>query len=204
VGAIAFGAGAIPFSNYAARAVAGVDLRHVGSGTVSGTSLYRVTGFVPLAIAGVADVGKGAVGPLVAGSDRPGLAAVAGGLAVAGHNWSPLLRGAGGRGLSPAIGALLVQVWPAALLLLAGMVAGRLVHETAVGTLVALALLVPFAAIADGRWGAAAGAAVVVPMLAKRALGNRPPEHRSARAYAHRIVYDCDPEDMSHRRERRE
>ena len=30
------------------------------------------------------------------------------GLAVAGHNWSVFLRGAGGRGIAPALGATLV------------------------------------------------------------------------------------------------
>ena len=69
-----------------ARRVGRVDLRDVGTGTVSGTALYHVAGFGPLALAGVCDVAKGAVGPLLAGSDRPELAAVAGGVAVAGHN----------------------------------------------------------------------------------------------------------------------
>ena len=48
-----FGAGSIPFSNIASRRTRGVDLREVGSGTVSGTALYRVAGFTPLAVAGV-------------------------------------------------------------------------------------------------------------------------------------------------------
>src|SRR5262245_65557688 len=103
---LSFAAGAIPFSYLAGRRARGVDLRRVGSGTVSGTSLYRVAGFGPLAVAGVCDVAKGAVAVLIAG-DHVALAAVCGGLAVAGHNWSPFLRGSGGRGISPALGALL-------------------------------------------------------------------------------------------------
>src|SRR5689334_12362483 len=95
--AVSFVAGSIPFSNFAARLSRGVDLRSVGTGTVSGTSLFRVAGFPALAAAGVLDVGKGALGPALAGGDRAALAAVAGGLAVVGHNWSPFLRGAGGR-----------------------------------------------------------------------------------------------------------
>src|SRR5438093_3199320 len=101
---LSFAVGAIPFSYVAGRRARGVDLRTVGSGTVSGTALYRVAGFGPLAAAGVLDVAKGSVGPLLASRNRPGLAALAGGAAVVGHNWSPLLRGAGGRGISPAIG----------------------------------------------------------------------------------------------------
>src|SRR5207244_1892983 len=93
--AAGYAAGAIPFSNIAARRARGVDLRAVGTGTVSGTALYRVAGFGPLALAGIFDVAKGAVGPVLAGRDRPVLAAAGGGLAVAGHNWSPFLAGAG-------------------------------------------------------------------------------------------------------------
>ena len=42
-----------------------------GSGTVSGTGLYEVSGFGPLAIAGSLDVAKGCLGPLLAGSNAP-------------------------------------------------------------------------------------------------------------------------------------
>src|SRR5262245_59165325 len=73
-------AGASPFSYPAGRRARGVDLRRVGTGTVAGTSLYRVAGFGPLAAAGVLEVAKGAVGPAVAtAAGRPALAAVAGG-----------------------------------------------------------------------------------------------------------------------------
>ncbi len=153
---LAFLAGAVPFTNIAARRLRGVDLRDVGTGTVSGTSLYRVAGFVPLAVAGVADILKGAVGPAVAG-DRPGLAAAAAGAAVAGHNWSPFLAGSGGRGLSPAIGALAVGNWPGSVLLLAGMTGGRLAGETALGCLAADVALVPM--LRRTRGGPGRGAA---------------------------------------------
>jgi glycerol-3-phosphate acyltransferase PlsY len=53
---VAYAAGAIPFSNLLATRRRGVDLRHVGSGTVSGTSLYHVAGFGALAVAGISDI----------------------------------------------------------------------------------------------------------------------------------------------------
>src|SRR5690242_15366317 len=132
-----FAAGSVPFANIASRARAGVDLRDVDNGTVSGTNLFRVAGFGPLAAAGVCDVAKGAVGPLLAGPDRPVLAAAAAGAAVAGHNWSPFLSGAGGRGISPAIGALAVTAWPGSAVLLGGLAAGRVVRQTALASFVA-------------------------------------------------------------------
>lgn len=187
-----FAAGSIPFSNLVARRVRSVDLRRVGTGTVSGTSLYRVAGFGPLAVAGILDVAKGAVGTALAGSGRPVLAAVAGGAAVAGHNWSPWLRGAGGRGISPALGALAVHQWPGAVLLLAGLTLGKLAGQTGVGSFVADLALVPVLALHDGGAGALAGAAVVVPVLLKRVVGNARPERPGLRVYASRLVFDHD------------
>ncbi|MFN8035513.1 MAG: glycerol-3-phosphate acyltransferase [Acidimicrobiia bacterium] len=193
VGGVAFLAGAIPFSNIAARLRAGVDLRDVGSGTVSGTALFEVAGFGALAVAGILDVAKGALGPVLAGSDRPVVAAVAAGLAVAGHDWSPFLHGAGGRGVSPAIGALAVLAWPGAVLLLLALAVGRLVHETALAVFVADLALVPLAAGTHGAAGALGAAAVVLPMLLKRLLGNASPALHGPRAYAERLLFDRDP-----------
>jgi glycerol-3-phosphate acyltransferase PlsY len=190
----AFAGGAIPFSNIGARVEAGVDLRTVGSGTVSGTSLYEVAGFKSLALAGVCDVAKGAIGPLLAGPDRPVVAALSGGAAVAGHNWSPFLRGAGGRGISPALGALAVTAWPGSVLLLAGLAAGRMARQTGLVMFAADAALVPFLARRRGWHGALAGACVVAPMLIKRATGNRPLAHPDWRGRAERVLFDRDPQ----------
>ncbi len=184
-------AGAIPFCNLAARLARGVDLRDFGTGTVSGTSLYRLAGFRPLAAAGILEVGKGAVGPLLA-RDRPVVAAIAGGAAVTGHNWSPFLAGAGGRGVSPAMGALAVTAWPGGLVLLAGLTFGRLGRRTATGSLIADVALVPFLARVGGRSAALSGAAVVAPLIVKRLTGNGPPERRSLSVYLARLLHDSD------------
>jgi glycerol-3-phosphate acyltransferase PlsY len=192
---LSFVAGSVPTSYLFARASRGVDLRDVGSGTVSGTALYRVAGFLPLAAAGILDIAKGALGPLLAGTDRPVLAALAGGAAVIGHNWSPFLRGAGGRGIAPAIGALMVNAWPGAVLILLGITVGKLLDNTALVSLFAELALVPLLALTDGRDGALAGAAIAVPMLVKRVAGNaRPPAGQPAgRVYLHRLLFDHDP-----------
>lgn len=196
--AAAWLAGSVPFSNLFARVLHRVDLRTVGSGTVSGTSLYRVAGFGPLAVAGIADIAKGSVGPALAGRDRPRLAAAAGALGVAGHNWSPWLAGAGGRGISPAIGALLVRDWPGSATLLGGMAGGRVVRSTGLGSAIADAALVPVLARTRGRDGALLGGALLVPMIAKRLTGNRPGRPATASTYVYRLLFDRDtrrPED---------
>ena len=186
--------GAIPFSQFIARIVRGIDLRTVGSRTVSGTSLYRVAGFTPLAIAGLLDIGKGALGPVLADpANHPPLAAVAIGLAIAGHNWSAFLGGAGGRGLSPAIGALAVVAWPGSLLLLGGLGGGKLMSHTGLVSFVALIVLTPFLAVLYGGIGAAYGVAAALPILIKRVLGNQLPQDPSSRhVFVNRLLYDSD------------
>lgn len=188
--AVAYLAGAVPVSWLVARLVAGTDLREVGTGTVSGTLLYEVAGFGPLVVGGVLDVGKGAVGPLLA-ADRPVVAGLAAGLAVAGHNWSPFLRGGGGRGISPALGALAVVAWPGSVLLLAGLVGGRAAHHTALGSFVAQALLVPLLWLVGGGMGTLAGGCVLAALWGKRLAGNRPPDG-GARTLANRLLFDRD------------
>jgi glycerol-3-phosphate acyltransferase PlsY len=190
---LSFLVGSVPTSNILARVWRGVDLREVGGGTVGGTSLYRVAGFVPLAVGGILDIGKGALGPLLAGTDRPVLAAFAGGMAVVGHNWSPFLRGAGGRGIAPAIGAFLVNAWPGAILVLGGPMVGRWFGQTGLGGFVGELSLTPVLAITNGRDGALAGACIAVPMLMKRLIGNTRPRDDRRRVYVHRLLFDSDP-----------
>ena len=190
---VAFVVGAIPFSNLLAQSVVATDLRSVGSGTVSGTALYRVAGFAPLACGGIMDVAKATPGVLAAGS-APVVGALAAGAAVAGHNWSPFLRGAGGRGVSPAMGALAVVFWPGAVLLLAGLAVGRVLRQTALVSFLSM-LALPFLAFSwVGRDGALAGSLVVAPMLLKRLTGNNsvPPAGRRARVLLQRLLCDND------------
>ena len=195
---LAFLVGSVPTSNLFARASRGVDLREVGSGTVSGTSLYRVAGFLPLAAAGMLDIGKGALGPAARRHRPPGAGRLRGRCRRGRPQLVAVPRGAGGRGLAPALGALLVNAWPGAVLLLVGMTVGRLVApDRTRRRCVAELALVPLLAFTDGRDGALAGAAIAVPMLVKRVLGNARPAVASGpslrRAYLHRFLFDHDP-----------
>ncbi len=186
----AYLAGAIPFSNLIAEATKGIDLRTVGTGTVSGTGLYYETGMKPLLCAGILDVAKGTVGPLLAGKRRPYLAALAGGAAVVGHNWSIYLRGAGGRGISPAMGALLLNDWRGSAILLGGIAVGRIVRMTSIGAFVSYVSLLPALRATGGRRGATAGTAVLVPILLKRMMGNTRPA--SSKVALIRLLFDQD------------
>jgi glycerol-3-phosphate acyltransferase PlsY len=191
---LAFVAGSIPVSNLIARRSRGVDLRDTEYNSVSGTSLYRVAGFGALVVSGLCDLAKGAIGPLLAGPDRPVLAALAGGAAVIGHNWSPFLRGLGGRGVGPACGSLLVNAWAGVVVLLGAMLVGRAFRETGIGGFVGEVALTPVLAVTNGATGALAGAAVAAPMLVKRVVGNSRPSEPGWRPYARRLFLDHDPE----------
>jgi glycerol-3-phosphate acyltransferase PlsY len=184
--------GAVPFSQIVSMRYRGIDLRSVGTGTVSGTGLYRVGGFAALVVGGGSDVAKGALAATVAGrgSDFRVLACTA---VVSGHCWSVFLRGAGGRGISPAIGALVVLYWPGAAVLLAGLAIGRLVRETGLVSLMADLVLIVVMPGAKGRSGLSVALATVAPMLFKRILGNALPEPRSElRIYRDRLLFDAD------------
>jgi acyl phosphate:glycerol-3-phosphate acyltransferase len=184
-------AGAIPFAQILARLTSTTDLRDHGIGTVSASALKDVAGIGPVITAGVLDVAKGTIGPLLAGPrQRPSLAAIAGAAAVTGHNWSPFLGGAGGRGISPAMGALLVTAPQGAAVLLTGLAAGRILGETALGALAADAALIPILSRTRGRAGAVAAAAVLIPMLVKRLVGNR--RAATPRTYLCRLLLDRD------------
>jgi glycerol-3-phosphate acyltransferase PlsY len=204
---LAYLGGAVPFSNLVSARISGVDLRRVGSGTVSGTGLYRVAGFRPLVLAGILDVAKGAavaaLARTVGEARRPGRTSrwrapsvtegAAAGLVVAGHNWSPYLEGAGGRGVSPALGAFGVVAPEASALLLAGLTVGRLSKQTGLGTFASQMALIPVLGATRGRRGAWAGAAVLVPMVLKRLLGNGRPKPDAGRlVYLARLLYDRD------------
>jgi acyl phosphate:glycerol-3-phosphate acyltransferase len=188
--ALSFLAGAVPFSYVSARLLRDVDLRAHGTGTVSATGVWQVAGTGPLVVTGVLDAAKGAVGPMLAGRSRPALAALASGAAVAGHNWSPFLRGAGGRGLSVAIGSLSATEPVGAVLLIAGLGLGKLARQTGFGCLVAELALIPVLRRTGGTRGCGVAWAVLVPMLAKRLAGNQ--RASSPRVYLSRLLFDRD------------
>ena len=144
----------------------------------------------------ILDVGKGALGPALAGGDRATLAAFAGGLAVVGHNWSPFLRGAGGRGVAPALGALLVQAWPGAVLLLGGLVVGKASARRGSAASSPRCCSHRCSRVLEGAAGALAGAAIAVPMLVKRVAGNGRPARDDARTYLARLLYDREPREL--------
>lgn len=185
----AYAVGAVPVSQLFARALLGADLREHGTGTVSAGGLQPLAGARAVVLAGAMDVAKGMAGPVLAGH-RPRLAAAAGTATVVGHNWSPLLRFAGGRGMSPMLGALAVTAPEGAVLLISALATGRALGESAIGALAGYAALPPLLRHTRGSDGTLLALGLVAPAVIKRLAGNGPAP--AAGAYVWRLLLDRD------------
>ncbi|MER3400186.1 MAG: hypothetical protein C4313_03475 [Thermoflexus sp.] len=170
--------GSIPTAYLAGRLLRGVDLRRLGSGTVSGTMVYYHVARWALFPVGLVDVAKAAVPTVLAlALGRPQALAVAAGLAaVVGHNWPWWLGFHGGRGIGPFLGMLAVTFPPGAVGLLAALAVGRLLRATAVLALLAIGGLPAVVLLAGGPLEVAAGGLAMLGItVIKRLEANREP-----------------------------
>ncbi|MHB8459253.1 MAG: glycerol-3-phosphate 1-O-acyltransferase PlsY [Candidatus Limnocylindrales bacterium] len=135
--------GAIPFGVVVAKVSGGPDPRTLGSGRTGGANVLRALGPRAAAVAGLLDLLKGSVAVAIpialgAGIVVEGLAVLA---AIVGHSRSIYIGFHGGRGVSPAFGALLVLAPIVALIIVpvfAAIIA--LTRYSSLGSLVASAL----------------------------------------------------------------
>ena len=144
--------GSIP-TGYALGALWGdLDVRAQGSGNIGATNVNRLLGWRLGALTLGLDAAKGAL-PTAMGAwlwpDLPA-AAVLGLLAFAGHCWSPLLDGRGGKGVATAAGVGMVLAPLATLCAIAtwALLVG-LTRRSSVGALAA-AIVLPVLALTGG------------------------------------------------------
>ncbi|HEX5147717.1 MAG TPA: glycerol-3-phosphate acyltransferase, partial [Candidatus Limnocylindrales bacterium] len=100
--------GAIPWGVLIARAVGGPDPRTMGSGRTGGANVMRALGPRVAIVAGILDLAKGCLAvaiPQLLGADIA-VVALAVLAAITGHSRSVYIGFRGGRGVSPAFGAL--------------------------------------------------------------------------------------------------
>ncbi len=114
--------GSVPFGLLISRALAGVDVRQVGSGNIGATNVGRAAGPAAGVATLVLDAAKGALPALAAqafldpaGPGGAAWPAAAGVAAFLGHLFPPWLRFRGGKGVASGFGALLVLAPGAAL-----------------------------------------------------------------------------------------
>ena len=150
--------GSIPSTYLAARFLKNTDIREYGSGNAGASNASRLLGRVWGVALGLFDVlAKGSapvvIGWHVFGLDPESSALLIGAplLALAGHNWSIFLRFQGGRGITIALGSMLILspfVLMASLLLVGA--GWALTRNSGVWVLVALVLLPVWTVIASG------------------------------------------------------
>jgi acyl phosphate:glycerol-3-phosphate acyltransferase len=104
--------GAIPTAYIAGRIKAGKDIRQMGDENAGAGNAYRELGPRAGIIVAIIDIAKGILAVVFAQSSHASLNIVmlTGTAAVIGHNWPFFLGFRGGRGVSTAIGILLVLV----------------------------------------------------------------------------------------------
>jgi acyl phosphate:glycerol-3-phosphate acyltransferase len=195
--AASFLAGAIPFGLLLGR-WRGVDVRRTGSGNIGATNVMRVAGRRLGLLTFLLDGLKGAIGPMTirligwgAGWQEASVLA-----AVAGHCFSPFLRGRGGKGVATFIGGTAV-VSPMAGALGGGMFAISLLAFRYVGlssALMALASTATLAMLPEGGRLVAFTSLTATALIAVRHGENwrRMASGREPRAFEGRRTRDRD------------
>ena len=151
--------GSIPVGYVVVRRFYGVDLRTVGSGRTGGTNVMRVAGWRVALLCGAGDVLKAALAVLLARllAGPILLQALAGVMAVLGHNHSIFLGLRGGAGTAPSMGGAAV-LWPWNAVILPLVLLARSIRSgrTSLGS-IAVAIVLPAlaavrAALGAGPW----------------------------------------------------
>lgn len=140
---ISYFLGSIPTAYIAARTLKGIDVTKVGSKTVGGANIWHTVSRKASVFVSLADIAKGALAVVLAKVLNLGLPLQisCGLLVILAHNWSPLLRFKGGRGMACAGGMLLV-VSPLMLLAVSPLVIlGMLLRNLAIATVVSTVFL---------------------------------------------------------------
>ena len=194
--------GSIPTGYLAARLVGNIDIREYGSGNVGGSNVMaHVNPLTGVAVGTFDCVVKGVI-PVLIGRElglNLWLQGAVGFVAIAGHNWSPFLKFAGGRGVATSVGvALALMMWREILILgLVILIVGRLAtRDTGLWTFISLIAL-PFAGLAlrqpiEVVWAAGC---IGLLLLLKRLTANwepPPPQSSLARVLMYRLIWDRD------------
>ena len=170
-----FALGSIPFSWILGRMFAGVDIRRTGSGNVGATNLARALGYRAGLLALLLDAAKGAMAVLVARRIAAGSESAplwAGGMAVAGHMFTPFLRFRGGKGVATGAGVFAVLA-PASLMVALAVFA----LTVAIGRLVSLASVLACVAlpIAQLAFGAGSGTVLLASLVGALVIARHRP-----------------------------
>ena len=148
--------GGIPFGLIIGRAVAGVDVRTVGSGNIGATNVLRAAGKPAAILTLAADCLKGLLPVLLATRLFPGdvVTALSGAAAIIGHTFPVYLGFKGGKGVATSFGVVLaVMPLTGLVCLLAWIAAAAIWRYSSLSALIAFALypVITFAGRSDSK-----------------------------------------------------
>jgi glycerol-3-phosphate acyltransferase PlsY len=135
--------GSIPFGVLFSKPK-GIDLRQVGSGNIGATNVLRAAGKKAALLTLLGDILKGTAAVALArtvgaGTLVEGLAGLA---AVAGHDFSPLMRFRGGKGVATSLGVVLIYAPIAGILtVIIWLVTAFTMRYSSMGALVSFSLM---------------------------------------------------------------
>lgn len=147
VALIGYVLGSIPFGYIYVRLIKGEDLTKIGSGRTGGTNSLRAAGLGVGLLTSLSDVFKGFLAALVptvvfaealGPTALPWAQALAGVMAVVGHNWSVFLKFKGGAGTGPNVGWATFIWWP--VLVFAFAVMGGMLYFVGMASVASLAM----------------------------------------------------------------
>ena len=151
--------GSVPFGLLLVRVTTGKDLRTVGSGRIGGTNALRAAGAWVALLSILGDFGKGLAAVLLTRTfvGIPVVEALAGLLAVVGHNYSIFIGFKGGAGTMTTIGgAIALWFWNGPIMIVVGLAMVAVTRYASIGS-ITLALLLPItyalrAWLVDAPW----------------------------------------------------
>jgi glycerol-3-phosphate acyltransferase PlsY len=105
--------GSISSAYIVGRFMGKIDMIREGDGRISASLIHEKMGVVPFLLVVVIDVGEGALAILIAKllTDSLIIMLISGFVAVAGHDWSFLLKFRGGMGATTTYGVLVALAW---------------------------------------------------------------------------------------------
>jgi len=159
--AVSYLLGSVPFGYLVAKAVAGVDVRTVGSGNIGASNVRRAAGNVAGAVVLVLDIAKGFVPAFFfAGWFFPSVPATTAGVAcglgaILGHIFSVFMKFRGGKGVATGCGvAFGLAPKEAAIALAAFLVVVAIWRYISLGSMsAAVVFLVSLVLLAKDPWG---------------------------------------------------
>lgn len=192
--------GSVPLAYVIGKAVKGIDLRKVGSGTVGASNVWYNVGRKWIFPIGFFDVFVKGLTPISLARDGFNLGievqAATGILILLGHNWPLFLRFQGGRGVAPMVGIFLALARIELTVFIVIAVAGwRLTNNAALWVLISVFLL-PLWSVLSGRPTAIVVlmAFAIVLTITKRLVSNslRGTSNNILPLLWNRLVYDRD------------